>query len=212
MPLGRRLQQVDRRRVDMVRSGPRVRCAAGARPIGYPVTQPTPDRNGCQAAKAAMAPRLTLHRRGPIEDVFPAAAVAPNGHVYLAAYRARRFRRGRRALPARLPPPGRITCDTLGHYIDNTRLDYKVRDLTGARTPSTPNPSTRITASAAASSATTPTSPSAPTTSSTPSGRTATTCRRGLVLRVRVRPDPDPPGGRRHRERELLKPASKKHS
>ena len=40
------------------------------------------------------------------------------------------FRRGRRA-PLDLPPPeGRINCGTLGDYIDNTRLDYVVRDLT----------------------------------------------------------------------------------
>ena len=32
------------------------------------------------------------------------------------------------------PPVGRITCDTLGDYIDNTRLDYVVTDLTTSQT------------------------------------------------------------------------------
>jgi hypothetical protein len=32
-------------------------------------------------------------------------------------------------------PVGRITCDFLGPYIHNTRLDYVVRDLSGSTNP-----------------------------------------------------------------------------
>jgi hypothetical protein len=35
------------------------------------------------------------------------------------------------------PPVGRISCDTLGSYIHNTRLDYVVTDLTTTKTVST---------------------------------------------------------------------------
>ena len=66
----------------------------------------------------------------PVEQVFPAAAVAPNGRVYLAAYSADAVSPWQTCAAGPPPPPGRITCDTLGDYIHNARLDYKVRDLT----------------------------------------------------------------------------------
>ena len=53
-------------------------------------------------------------------------------------------RRGRPAPRVRPPPPGRITCDTLGDYIHNARLDYVVRDLaSGTQTVNTHHINTR---------------------------------------------------------------------
>ena len=109
--------------------------AAGSRTAdGYPVTQPTPDPNpnGCQAANGCdgstfNAPSPTR----PIEDVFPAAAVGAN-HVYLAAYRGTTVSPWQTCFSGPPPPVGRITCDFLGPYINNTRLDYVVRDLSGS--------------------------------------------------------------------------------
>jgi hypothetical protein len=113
--------------------------AAGSRTAsGYPVTQPTPDPNpnGCQAANGCdgstfNAPSPT----GPIEDVFPAATVAANGHVYLAAYRGTTVSPWQTCFSGPPAPVGRITCDFLGPYINNTRLDYVVRDLSGSTNP-----------------------------------------------------------------------------
>jgi len=110
--------------------------AAGSRmAAGYPVTQPAPDSNpdGCQAANGCdgsvfNAPSPT----GPIEDVFPAAAVAGNGHVYLAAYRGTTVSPWQTCFSALSTSVGRISCDFLGPYINNTRLDYVVRDLSGS--------------------------------------------------------------------------------
>jgi len=111
--------------------------AAGDRTAaGYPVTQPTPEPGGCQAADGCdgstfNAPSPT----GPIEDVFPAATVVPNGRVYLAAYRGTTVSPWQVCFSGPPPPVGRITCDFLGPYINNTRLDYVVRDLSGATNP-----------------------------------------------------------------------------
>jgi len=110
--------------------------AAGSRTApGYPVTQPTPDPNpnGCQAANGCdgssfAAPSPT----GPIEDVFPAATVAANGNVYLAAYRGTTVSPWQTCFSGPPAPVGRITCDFLGPYINNARLDYVVRDLSGS--------------------------------------------------------------------------------
>ena len=92
-------------------------AAATRTPLGYPVTQPNGDTFGAPAAL-------------PVEQVFPAATVAPNGRVYLAAYSADAVSPWQTCAAGPPPPPGRITCDTLGNYIHNARLDYKVRDLT----------------------------------------------------------------------------------
>ena len=108
---------------------------AGSRTAdGYPVTQPTPDPNpnGCQAANGCDGSSLPAPSpTGPIEDVFPAATVAANGNVYLAAYRGTTVSPWEVCFSGPLPPVGRITCDFLGPYINNTRLDYVVRDLSG---------------------------------------------------------------------------------
>ena len=107
---------VDGRWRDLTDAAP-VFAAATRTPIGYPVTQPNGDTFGAPAAL-------------PVEQVFPAAAVAPNGRVYLAAYSADAVSPWQICAAGPPPPPGRITCDTLGNYIHNARLDYKVRDLT----------------------------------------------------------------------------------
>jgi hypothetical protein len=85
--------------------------------IGYPVTQPNGDTFTEPAAR-------------PVEQIFPAAAVAPNGRVYLAAYSADVVSPWQTCKAGPPPPPGRIACDELGDYIQNARLNYKVADLT----------------------------------------------------------------------------------
>jgi hypothetical protein len=92
-------------------------AAANRTPIGYPVAQPG---GGALEAPAAK----------PVEQVFPAAAVAPNGRVYLSAYSGDVVSPWQTCAAGPPPPAGRIACDTLGAYIHNTRLNYKVRDLT----------------------------------------------------------------------------------
>jgi hypothetical protein len=95
----------------------RVFADANRTAVGYPVTQPNGDSFAAPAAKA-------------VEQVFPAAAVAPNGRVYLSAYSADVVSPWQTCAAGPPPPPGRITCDTLGDYVHNARLDYKVSDLT----------------------------------------------------------------------------------
>lgn len=100
-------------------SAPALVFAAGNRTAeGYPVTNPD--------STTLIAPSPT----GPIEDVFPAAAVSANGKVYLGAYRGTVVSPWQTCAVGPLPPVGRIECDTLGNYIHNARLDYVVTDLT----------------------------------------------------------------------------------
>jgi hypothetical protein len=97
--------------------------AAGNRTAdGYPVTNPD--------STTLNAPNPT----GPIEDVFPAASASANGDVYLGAYRGDYVSPWQTCASGPPAPVGRITCDTLGNYIHNTRLDYFVRDVTTATT------------------------------------------------------------------------------
>jgi hypothetical protein len=96
----------------------RVYSAATRTPIGYPVTQPS---DGSTLAAPSPA--------GAVEDIFPAAGVGPDGHVYLGAYRGDVVSPWQICAAGPPPPVGRIECDRLGDYIDNTRLDYVVRDL-----------------------------------------------------------------------------------
>jgi len=93
-------------------------AAATQTPIGYPVTQPNGDSFAAPATP------------NPVDQIFPAAAVAPNGRVYLSAYSADVVSPWQTCAAGPPPPPGRIACDTLGNYIHNARLDYKVTDLT----------------------------------------------------------------------------------
>lgn len=100
-------------------SAPALNFAAGSRTAeGYPVTNPD--------TTTLNAPSPT----GPIEDVFPAVAVSANGTVYLGAYRGTFVSPWQTCAAGPAPPVGRIECDTLGNYINNTRLDYVVADLT----------------------------------------------------------------------------------
>jgi hypothetical protein len=89
--------------------------------IGYPVTQPNGDTFAAPAAR-------------PVEQVFPAAGVGPNGQVYLAAYSADAVSPWQTCAAGPPPPPGRIACDTLGNYIHNARLNYKVTNLSNGVT------------------------------------------------------------------------------
>ena len=85
--------------------------------VGYPVTNP--DSTTLNAPDPL----------GPVEDVFPAAAVSANGNVHLGAYRGKVVSPWQTCAAGPPIPEGRINCTTLGNYIDNTRLDYVVRDL-----------------------------------------------------------------------------------
>jgi hypothetical protein len=71
-------------------------------PDGYPVIQPNGD--------VLQEPDSAL----PVEQIFPAVAVAPNGRVYLSAYAADVISPWQTCAAGPPPPPGRITCDTLG--------------------------------------------------------------------------------------------------
>jgi hypothetical protein len=95
----------------------RVFAPATRTPVGYPVAQPS--------GGTLNAPDPP----GPVEDVFPAVAVGPNGHVYLSAYRGDVVSPWQTCASGPPAPVGRITCDVLGDYINNTRIDYVVRDL-----------------------------------------------------------------------------------
>jgi hypothetical protein len=102
--------------------------------IGYPVTQPSPS-TGCTAAQGCDGSTFNApNPLRPIEDVFPAAAVSANGNVHLGAYRGLIVSPWQTCADAPAPPLGRITCPDLGPYINNTRLDYVVRDLSTATT------------------------------------------------------------------------------
>ena len=97
-------------------------AAATRTPEGYPVTQP--DGTTLSAPSPA----------GPVEDIFPAVAVGPDGHVYLSAYRGDVVSPWQTCASGPPPPVGRIACDTLGPYVNNTRIDYAVTDLSTAAT------------------------------------------------------------------------------
>jgi hypothetical protein len=86
-------------------------------PIGYPVSQPS---GGTLSAPSPA---------GPVEDVFPAVTIGPDGHVYLSAYRGDVVSPWQTCANDNGSPENRINCLQLGDYIDNTRLDYVVRDL-----------------------------------------------------------------------------------
>ncbi|HET8988215.1 MAG TPA: sialidase family protein [Humibacillus sp.] len=103
----------------------RVFAAASRDAVGYPVNQP--------GGGTLNAPSPT----GPVEDIFPAVGVGPDGQVHLAAYRGEVVSPWQECASAPPPPVGRISCDTLGDYIHNTRLDYVVTDLTATQLLST---------------------------------------------------------------------------
>lgn len=89
--------------------------AATQTPDGYPVTQP--------GGGTLNAP---THR---VDMVFPAVAAGPDGVVYISTYAADVISPWQTCASGPAPPVGRITCDVLGKYINNSRLDYVVTDL-----------------------------------------------------------------------------------
>jgi hypothetical protein len=97
----------------------RVFAAGNRTPIGYPQAQP--------GGGTLDAPDPA----GPVEDIFPAVSVGADGHVHLGAYRGTVVSPWQTCAAGPPPPEGRINCTTLGIYINNTRLDYVVRDLSG---------------------------------------------------------------------------------
>jgi hypothetical protein len=92
--------------------------ASNQTPIGYPAAQPS---GGTLNAPAAP------HR---VDTLFPALTATPSGRVYISAYAADVVSPWQTCASGPEPPVGRITCDVLGDYIDNARLDYVVGDLT----------------------------------------------------------------------------------
>jgi hypothetical protein len=111
-------------------SAPALVFTPGSRtPEDYPVTQP--DDSTLNAPDPA----------GPIEDVYPAITVAPNGSVYVAAYR------GDVVAPWQtcktrdtVGNQGSVHCLEAGDYINNTKLDYVVKKLGGSETTVTSKP------------------------------------------------------------------------
>lgn len=85
-------------------------------PVGYPVTQPDGSTLDAPAAR-------------PADTLFPGIAISPSGTVYASAYQADVVSPWQTCASAPPPPVGRITCDQLGNYVDNARLDYVVADL-----------------------------------------------------------------------------------
>jgi hypothetical protein len=103
----------------------RVFAAATRTAAGYPVNQP--------GGGTLTAPSPT----GAVEDIFPAVDVGADGHVYFGTYRGDVVSPWQTCASEPPAPVGRITCTTLGAYINNTRLDYVVTDLTTTKTVST---------------------------------------------------------------------------
>jgi len=80
--------------------------------VGYPATDgltaPTPRR---------------------VDTLWPGVAVSSSGMVYMSAYAADTVSPWQVCASGPVPPIGRITCDTLGDYIHNARLNYYVTNI-----------------------------------------------------------------------------------
>jgi hypothetical protein len=88
-------------------------------PIGYPQAQPDGS-----SPLTAPAP----HR---VDQLFTSVAISPSGRVYMSAYVGDVVSPWQTCAKPNTPTAvGRIDCLTLGNYINNTRLDYDVVDLT----------------------------------------------------------------------------------
>lgn len=64
-----------------------------------------------------------------VDTLWPGVSVSPSGQVYMSAYGADVVSPWQTCASGPQPPAGRITCDTLGNYINNARLDYYVTSL-----------------------------------------------------------------------------------
>jgi hypothetical protein len=84
--------------------------------VGYPVMQPDGSTLNAPAAR-------------PADTLFPGIAISPAGKVYISAYIADVVSPWQTCASSPPPPVGRITCDKLGNYVNNARLDYVVADL-----------------------------------------------------------------------------------
>jgi hypothetical protein len=91
--------------------------AATRTPAGYPVTQP--DKTTLDAPSPL----------GNVEDIFPSVATGPDGQVYIGAYRGATVSPWQTCASDQGPTVSRLSCDVLGKYIHNTRLDYVVTNL-----------------------------------------------------------------------------------
>jgi hypothetical protein len=85
---------------------------ANRTPIGYP------------------APGLATGNLHRVDTFWPGVAISPSGRIYMSAYAADVVSPWQTCAAGPPPPVGRISCDTLGGYINNARLDYAVTDLT----------------------------------------------------------------------------------
>ena len=103
----------------------RVFAPATRTPIGYPVSQPS---GGTLNAPSPA---------GPVEDVFPAVAIAPDGRAVFSAYRGDVVSPWQTCASSHGSPESRINCLVLGDYVDNTRVDYWVTDGTHTSVVST---------------------------------------------------------------------------
>jgi hypothetical protein len=64
-----------------------------------------------------------------VDTLWPGVAVSPSGRVYMSAYAADTVSPWQVCASGPVPPVGRITCDTLGGYIHNARLNYFVTNI-----------------------------------------------------------------------------------
>jgi hypothetical protein len=84
--------------------------------VGYPVTQPDGSTLNAPAARR-------------VDTQWPGVAVSQSGVVYLSAYAADTVSPWQTCASGPAAPVGRITCDTLGNYINNARLNYYVTNI-----------------------------------------------------------------------------------
>ena len=64
-----------------------------------------------------------------VDTLWPGVAVSPSGTVYMSAYAADTVSPWQVCASGPAAPVGRITCDTLGGYIHNARLNYYVTNI-----------------------------------------------------------------------------------
>ncbi len=138
-----------------------------ASPVGYPVSQP----DGSHPQRAARPGRSRTSSPPSTSRATGTSISAPTAGTVVSPWQT--------CASGPAPPVGRITCDTLGNYIDNTRLDFVVTDVTThvTQTVSTHPINTRNGFGGGFFGDYTDLRPGR-TGRSTPSGPTRTTCRR----------------------------------